>query len=160
MILLYIVSFAVGLGPTYWLLADEVFPTRLRGIGSSISTVGSWTASLLVSSTFLTLINALGKPVTFWIYAAFVLVEVLFAYALVPETKHRPLEAIEDSWENGRSWQNVDHGSVGRRATGRRPRRSWRTGRLVQRPRCGTPSNTARKRGVFRGSRRRPRPGL
>jgi sugar porter (SP) family MFS transporter len=116
-ILLYIVSFAIGLGPTYWLLADEVFPTRLRGIGSSISTVGNWTANLLVSITFLTLINALGKPVTFWIYAAFALVEVLFAYFLVPETKNRPLEDIEDYWENGHSWQNVDHGPVGRSAT-------------------------------------------
>ena len=116
-ILLYIVSFAIGLGPTYWLLADEVFPTRLRGIGSSISTVGNWTANLLVSITFLTLINALGKSVTFWIYAAFALVEVVFANFLVPETKNRPLEDIEDYWENGRSWENVDRGPAARSAT-------------------------------------------
>lgn len=109
-ILLYIVSFAIGLGPTYWLLADEVFPTRLRGTGTSISTVGNWSANLLVSITFLTLINSIGKSFTFWIYAAFAVVEIIFAWFLVPETKNRPLEAIEDYWENGRSWEQVDAG--------------------------------------------------
>jgi len=107
-ILLYIVAFAIGLGPTYWLLADEVFPTRLRGAGTSISTVGNWTANLLVSITFLTLINSLGKSITFWVYAAFALVEVAFAWFLVPETKNKPLEEIEDYWANGRTWENVE----------------------------------------------------
>ena len=107
-ILLYIVSFAIGLGPTYWLIADEVFPTRLRGAGSSISTVGNWTANLIISITFLTLINMLGKSITFWIYAAFAVVEIIFVWFLVPETKNKPLEEIEDYWANGRSWENVD----------------------------------------------------
>jgi SP family galactose:H+ symporter-like MFS transporter len=107
-ILLYIVSFAIGLGPTYWLIADEVFPNRLRGAGSSISTVGNWTANLVISITFLTFINTLGKPVTFWIYAAFAAVEIAFAWFLVPETKNKPLEEIEDYWANGRSWEKVD----------------------------------------------------
>lgn len=110
-ILLYIVAFAIGLGPTYWLLADEVFPTRLRGIGTSISTVGNWSANLLISVTFLSLIGAVGKSVTFWIYAAFAVVELVFAYKLVPETKDKPLEEIEEYWENGRSWEHVDANS-------------------------------------------------
>ncbi len=107
-ILLYIVSFAIGLGPTYWLIADEVFPTRLRGAGTSISTVGNWSANLIISITFLTLINMLGKSITFWIYAAFAVVEIIFVWFLVPETKNKPLEEIEDYWANGRSWENVD----------------------------------------------------
>ncbi len=107
-ILLYIVSFAIGLGPTYWLIADEVFPTRLRGAGTSISTVGNWTTNLVISITFLTLITTLGKPVTFWIYAAFAASEIAFVWFLVPETKGKPLEEIEEYWANGRSWENVD----------------------------------------------------
>lgn len=109
-ILLYIVSFAIGLGPVYWLLASEVFPTRLRGTGSSISTVGNWTANLLVSITFLTLINMLGKSVTFWIYAAFAAAQIVFVWFLVPETNGKRLEEIEDYWENGRSWEAIEHG--------------------------------------------------
>jgi SP family galactose:H+ symporter-like MFS transporter len=113
-LLLYIVSFAIGLGPTYWLIAAEVFPTRLRATGSSISTVGNWSANLIVSITFLTLINMLGKSVTFWIYAAFAVVQIVFIWFLVPETKGKPLEAIEQYWQHGRSWARVDGGAAGR----------------------------------------------
>jgi len=113
-LLLYIVSFAIGLGPTYWLIAAEVFPTRLRATGSSISTVGNWSANLIVSITFLTLINMLGKSVTFWIYAAFAVVQIVFIWFLVPETKGKPLEAIEQYWQQGRSWAGVDGRAAGR----------------------------------------------
>ena len=110
-ILLYIVSFAIGLGPVYWLMAAEVFPTRLRGTGSSISTVGNWTANLVISITFLTLLNTLGKPITFWIYAAFAAIQLVFVWFLVPETKGKRLEEIETYWENGRSWETVEQGT-------------------------------------------------
>jgi MFS family permease len=109
-ILLYIVSFAIGLGPVYWLMASEVFPTRLRGAGSSISTVGNWSANLIISITFLTLMNTIGRPFTFWIYAVFAAIQIAFAWFLVPETKGKPLEDIEDYWANGRSWENVEEG--------------------------------------------------
>ncbi len=107
-ILLYIVSFAIGLGPVFWLMSSEVFPTRLRGTGESISTVGNWGANLIVSITFLTLLTALGQSLTFWIYACFALVTLVFVWFLLPETKNKDLEQIEDFWLNGRSWNAVE----------------------------------------------------
>jgi sugar porter (SP) family MFS transporter len=100
----YIICFAVGMGPVFWIMGAELFPTRLRGVGSSISTVGNWSANLLVSVTFLTLIQMVGKPVTFWIYAALGVVAFIFCFTLVPETKGRPLEDIEAYWDNDRTW--------------------------------------------------------
>jgi len=56
----------------------------------------------------------LGKSVTFWIYAAFAVVQIVFIWFLVPETKGKPLEAIEQYWQQGRSWARIDSGAAGR----------------------------------------------
>lgn len=126
-ILLYIVAFAIGLGPVYWLMASEVFPTRLRGAGSSISTVGNWGGNLMISITFLTLLNTIGRPFTFWLYAVFAAAQIVFVWFLVPETKGKPLEDIEDYWANGRSWEQVEGDQQnGNKPQGRRIRHAAR----------------------------------
>jgi sugar porter (SP) family MFS transporter len=103
-LLVYIASFAIGMGPVFWLLAQEVFPTRLRGAGSSVSALANWTANLAVSITFLSLIEALGKPVTFWLYGVCGVIAFAFTWFLVPETKGKRLEQIETYWQQGRTW--------------------------------------------------------
>jgi SP family galactose:H+ symporter-like MFS transporter len=103
-LLVYIVAFAISLGPVYWVMSSEIFPNRLRGTGSSISTSCNWGANLLVSVTFLSLVALVGKPVTFWIYMLFAIVAFFFVLFLVPETKGKRLEQIEAYWNNGRTW--------------------------------------------------------
>lgn len=103
-LLVYILSFAIGMGPVFWLMSAEMFPNRLRGSGASIATIGNWGANLLVSITFLTLISVAGKPVTFWIYAFLAVLAFLFCWWLVPETKGKTLERIEAYWKNSRQW--------------------------------------------------------
>ena len=88
-------------------MSAEIFPTRVRAAGASISSFANWTANLLVSITFLSLIGALGAAATFWLYASFGVLAFLFSWRLVPETKGRSLEQIERYWENGRHWDNV-----------------------------------------------------
>jgi MFS family permease len=61
----------LSISPLFWLMSAEVFPNRLRGAGASASTVANWSANLLITVTFLSLINAVGKSWTFWIYAIF-----------------------------------------------------------------------------------------
>ncbi|MHB8600526.1 MAG: sugar porter family MFS transporter [Ktedonobacteraceae bacterium] len=105
--LLYIFSFAIGMGPVFWLMSSEVFPTRLRGTGVGISTVGNWTANLLVSVTFLSLIAGIGQNFTFWLYGVFAVASFFFCWFLVPETKGKHLEQIEAYWHNGRKWEDA-----------------------------------------------------
>ncbi|MGI9091640.1 MAG: sugar porter family MFS transporter [Gemmatimonadaceae bacterium] len=107
-ILLYVIFFAIGMGPVFWLMSSEIFPTRLRGAGASMSATGNWSTSLVVTLTFLTLIDTIGKPFTFWIYGTFSIVAMVFVWFLVPETNGKPLEDIEEYWEKGRSWERVE----------------------------------------------------
>src|SRR5438874_5977313 len=86
---LSIAAFALSFGPVFWLMSAEIFPTRVRAAGASTSSFANWTANLLVSITFLSLIGALGAPVTFWLYAFMGVLAFIFSWILVPETKGR-----------------------------------------------------------------------
>ena len=92
------------ISPLFWLMTAEVFPNRLRAVGASAATVSNWSANLLVSVTFLTLINGIGKSWTFWLYAIFAALAIVFVWRCVPETRGRPLEHIDEYWTNGRRW--------------------------------------------------------
>ena len=98
----YVGFFAIGLGPGFWLLIAEIYPLRVRGLAMSVATFVNWITNLLVALTFLSLVDALGKSLTFWLYAVLTLCALVFTFALVPETKGHTLEEIEAHWNAGR----------------------------------------------------------
>lgn len=103
-LLVYIGCYSLSISPLFWLMTAELFPNRLRGYGASAATVANWSANLLITLTFLTAVNALGKDVVFWIYAGFAALGVMFVASRVPETKGKALEDIDEYWTQGRRW--------------------------------------------------------
>lgn len=97
----YIVSYAPGMGTVPWIVNSEIYPLRFRGVGGGIAAVSNWTASLIVSETFLTITKHLGSSGAFLLFAAFSLVSLLAIYFLVPETKGMPIEEVEKMLERG-----------------------------------------------------------
>ena len=102
-LMVYVAAFAISLGPIFWLMISEIYPTRVRGRAMSLATFANWGSNLLVTFTFPLLIAALGGSATFWIYGAMGILAWIFCYRLVPETKGRTLEEIEASWRTGGS---------------------------------------------------------
>jgi len=98
----YVAFFAVGLGPVFWLLIAEIFPLAVRGRAMSLATISNWGFNLLVTVTFLSLIDLFGRTGTFLVYAVLTLVAIAFTAVLVPETKGRSLEEIEEALEGHR----------------------------------------------------------
>jgi MFS transporter, SP family, galactose:H+ symporter len=90
-------------------MTAEVFPNRLR----AAATMSNRSASLLISVTFLTLISAIGKSWTFWLYAIFAGLAIVFVARCVPETRGRPLEHIDEYRSNGRRWPTGDRAAAG-----------------------------------------------
>jgi sugar porter (SP) family MFS transporter len=94
-LLIYIMGFAVGLGPVFWLMISEIFPIQMRGPAMAVCTMFNWGLNFAISYTFLTLTTAITKQGTFWLYAFFGICALVFFYTLVPETKDRSLEEIQ-----------------------------------------------------------------
>jgi MFS transporter, SP family, galactose:H+ symporter len=107
-LLVYVACYSLSISPLFWLMSAEVFPNRLRGAGASASTVANWSANLLITVTFLSLINVVGKSWTFWIYAIFAALAIVFIARFVPETRGRRLESIDRYWTEGRRWPSSD----------------------------------------------------
>ena len=104
---MYIASFAIGLGPVFWLLIAEIFPLKIRGQAASIATMANWLSNFLVSLTFLSLLKSLGDVWTFLLYAALSLAGLWFCFRFVPETKGVPLERIERDLRLGRPLRDL-----------------------------------------------------
>lgn len=94
-LMLFVSSFAISLGPIFWLLNAEIYPLSVRGKAASAGTMTNWFFNFAVSLTFLPLIAAAGQTGAFWIYGAVGLVTLWFCWKFVPETKGRSLEQIE-----------------------------------------------------------------
>ena len=97
----YISAFAFGLGPIFWLLIAEIYPMKNRSVAMSAVTVTNWGMNLAVAVTFLTLVAVLGHAGTFWLYGVIAVAAWVFVYRLVPETKGKSLEQIEQHWRDG-----------------------------------------------------------
>jgi SP family arabinose:H+ symporter-like MFS transporter len=96
----FIAAFAMAMGPISWLLCSEIFPNRVRGRAMSVAAFTVWVSCYLVAQTFPMLNDspAVGPALTFWLYALVSLFSLAFAALVVPETKGRTLEAIEEHW--------------------------------------------------------------
>jgi sugar porter (SP) family MFS transporter len=93
--LLYVAFFAIGLGPVFWVLISEIYPLRVRGTGEGVASFVNWAANFVVSLTFLSLIQQIGRAISFWILGVFALITFVFTYYRVPETMGRSMEEIE-----------------------------------------------------------------
>ncbi|MCK5686160.1 sugar porter family MFS transporter [bacterium] len=96
-LIMYVASFAISLGPVMWALLSEIFPNKLRGL--AISIVGFWNSivSFSVASLFPMELEFLGSSLTFYVFAAFGFLTLLFVVKFIPETKGKSLEEIEAS---------------------------------------------------------------
>ncbi len=97
-ILAYISFFAISLGPLTFVVVSEIFPTHIRGRAMSVAIFFLWLSVYVVSQTFPMLLEAIGSSYTFWIYMVMSVIAFLFVWYVVPETKGKSLEEIEQLW--------------------------------------------------------------
>jgi MFS transporter, SP family, galactose:H+ symporter len=91
----YVASFAISLGPIFWLLNAEIYPLGVRSKAAGVGTMANWTFNFIVSLTFLLLIDAVGRSGAFWLYGGIGVLTLVFCWKLVPETKGKRLEDIQ-----------------------------------------------------------------
>ncbi|MGW4631573.1 sugar porter family MFS transporter [Nocardia sp. NPDC004415] len=93
--LVFVSSFAIGMGPVFWVILGEVFPPDAQAQGSGAGSALSWLSNFVMSTAFLPLTGALGSGPVFLIFAVVCLIALAFVYRLVPETKDRDFAEID-----------------------------------------------------------------
>ena len=100
-LLIFIVGFAMSIGPLAWALCAEIQPTQGRDFGLGCSTIANWVTNMLVGTYFLVLLSSIGGPATFALLAGANVLFFILTFFLVPETKGVLLEEIESKLMKG-----------------------------------------------------------
>ena len=102
--LTYTAAFAMSWGPVCWVLLAEIFPNSIRG-AMSIAVAAQWIANWVVSLTFpmlndnVYLTTKFNHGFSYWVYGLMGLLSALFMWKMVPETKGKKLEEMENIWK-------------------------------------------------------------
>lgn len=103
----YIAFFAATLGPGVWVVLAEIYPTKIRGRAMSLGTLSLFLGSTFVTQTYPLLRESIGIGNVFILYGLVMLPAAWFVGRLVPETKGKSLEQIEQHWETQASRRAV-----------------------------------------------------
>ena len=95
-IALFVASFSIGPGVVVWLALSELMPNRIRANGMSICLFVNQMVAFAIADVFLQWQERSGYPVVFFCLAGFAFLYFLTAAFLLPETKGKTLEEIEE----------------------------------------------------------------
>lgn len=104
--LLFVASFAVGLGPVPFILANELVGAEAVGATQSWALAANWIATFLVSQFFPILNEALGKGRVYYVFATFAIASGTFIAWWVPETKGK--HSAEEVWGRREARERVE----------------------------------------------------
>jgi sugar porter (SP) family MFS transporter len=112
----YVAFFSISIGPLGWVILSEIFPQKVRALGTSLGSLANWFFNTAVAFSFFKIVKLLtvsgteitlnsenmGNPMgAFWFYGGIAFVAILWGYHYIPETKGISLENIEDFWRKG-----------------------------------------------------------
>ena len=93
-LMVFIASHAFGQGAVIWVYLSEIFPNRVRAKGQALGSFTHWVFAALISWTFPVIADLSGGH-TFAFYASMMVLQLVWALKIMPETKGVPLEEIE-----------------------------------------------------------------
>lgn len=93
-LVVYIVSFNIGLAPIPWTLMTELFPPDIKSITSTISGTSCFIFCFLTVVLFPILISTIGTAISFWMFAFVGFGGGISMWIYLPETKGKNLQEI------------------------------------------------------------------
>lgn len=89
---LYVASYAIGIGNSAWIGVELFSDVNVRSVGAMYAAATNWAGSLVIASTFLTMLENITPTGTFSFFAGLCAVSFLFVYLLLPEVAGLELE--------------------------------------------------------------------
>uniref|UniRef100_A0A1B0DQK1 Facilitated trehalose transporter Tret1 n=1 Tax=Phlebotomus papatasi TaxID=29031 RepID=A0A1B0DQK1_PHLPP len=93
-IMIFIITYTVGLATVPFALMSELFPTNIKALATAAFTVVAGACGFGILKLYQVVSDNIGMHVSFWGFAVFSFCFFVFVYFLVPETKGRPLDVI------------------------------------------------------------------
>lgn len=91
----FIMFYALGPGVVVWLAVSEILPLAIRAKGMAVALFANSLTSAVLAAAFMSLVGLVGYGGVFFVLALCVLLYLLVAIFLLPESKGRSLEEIE-----------------------------------------------------------------
>ena len=99
-ILSFIASHAVGPGAVIWVFISEIFPNSVRAAGQAWGTGTHWVFAALITMLGEVVIENFPGWMIFAVFAAFMVLQLLFTHFMMPETKGISLEELQDELQS------------------------------------------------------------
>ncbi|HZY79835.1 MAG TPA: sugar porter family MFS transporter [Cyclobacteriaceae bacterium] len=96
-LIIFIAFFALSQGAVIWVFISEIFPNSVRSKGQTLGSFTHWIMAWIISWTFPIVVKSseLGGAYAFAIFAGVSVVQLFFAWKIMPETKGKSLEQIQ-----------------------------------------------------------------
>lgn len=91
----FIGSHAVGQGAVIWVFISEIFPNAVRDYGMSLGSGTHWVCAALITLLTPTVLSVFSGGTIFAFFSFMMVLQLLFVWKLMPETKNRSLEELE-----------------------------------------------------------------
>jgi len=91
----FIAAHAIGQGAVIWVFISEIFPNSVRDYGMSLGAGTHWTCAAIITLLTPTVLSAFSGGTIFAFFAGMMVLQLLFVWKVMPETKNRTLEELE-----------------------------------------------------------------
>jgi sugar porter (SP) family MFS transporter len=91
----YIAFFAFSQGAVIWVFISEIFPNSVRGKGQALGSSTHWVMAAAIAFTFPYFAEKLGGGNTFAFFCAMMVLQLIFVWRMMPETKGTVLEQAD-----------------------------------------------------------------
>ena len=91
---IYIAFFAFSQGAVIWVFISEIFPNKVRASGMALGSFTHWIMAAIIAFTFPYVAETLGGGNTFLIFTIMMVLQLLFVWKVMPETKGVSLEEL------------------------------------------------------------------
>lgn len=98
---LFVACYAIGIGNSAWTGVELFSDVNVRSVGAMYASCTNWSGSLVIASTFLTMLENITPTGTFAFFAALCFISFFFVYFLLPEVAGLELEETTDFLSNG-----------------------------------------------------------
>lgn len=95
----FIAFFAFSQGAVIWVFISEIFPNKVRSQGQTLGSSTHWIMAAAISWYFPVLAesSAMGGFYAFLLFTVMMILHGIFAWKILPETKGKSLEGIQES---------------------------------------------------------------